>query len=82
MRERDAWEQAVLAAGLARDIPVLGVCRGMQLVNVHAGGTLVHDLPDRVGHHPTQVPSHPATHPAAAEPEPVRQLRVVPFPGA
>ncbi|MGW5341882.1 gamma-glutamyl-gamma-aminobutyrate hydrolase family protein [Streptomyces sp. HUAS TT3] len=51
VRERDAWEQAVLAAGLARDIPVLGVCRGMQLMNVHAGGTLIQHLPDRVGHH-------------------------------
>lgn len=51
VRERDRWEQAVLAAGLARDIPVLGVCRGMQLMNVHAGGTLIQHLPDRVGHH-------------------------------
>ncbi|MFE9219376.1 gamma-glutamyl-gamma-aminobutyrate hydrolase family protein [Streptomyces lavendulae] len=51
VRERDAWERAVLAAGLARDIPVLGVCRGMQLMNVHAGGTLIQHLPDTVGHH-------------------------------
>jgi putative glutamine amidotransferase len=41
----------VLAAGLARDMPVLGVCRGMQLMNVHAGGTLIQHLPDEVGHH-------------------------------
>ncbi|MFH9352343.1 gamma-glutamyl-gamma-aminobutyrate hydrolase family protein [Kitasatospora sp. NPDC017646] len=51
VRERDRWERAVLAAALARDIPVLGVCRGMQLMNVHAGGTLVQHLPDEVGHH-------------------------------
>ncbi|RKT08642.1 putative glutamine amidotransferase [Streptomyces sp. 3211.6] len=51
VRERDGWERAVLAAGLTRDIPVLGVCRGMQLMNVHAGGTLVQHLPDSVGHH-------------------------------
>ncbi|MFF4580152.1 gamma-glutamyl-gamma-aminobutyrate hydrolase family protein [Streptomyces sp. NPDC001389] len=51
VRERDEWELAVLAAALARDIPVLGVCRGMQLMNVHAGGTLIQHLPDRVGHH-------------------------------
>lgn len=51
VRERDRWERAVLAAGLARDMPVLGVCRGMQLMNVHAGGTLIQHLPDQVGHH-------------------------------
>ncbi|MGW7461076.1 gamma-glutamyl-gamma-aminobutyrate hydrolase family protein [Streptomyces sp. NPDC054797] len=50
VRERDRWEHAVLVAGLARDIPVLGVCRGMQLMNVHAGGTLIQHLPDSVGH--------------------------------
>ncbi|MFD9125546.1 gamma-glutamyl-gamma-aminobutyrate hydrolase family protein [Kitasatospora sp. NPDC059571] len=51
VRERDRWERAVLAAGLAHDLPVLGVCRGMQLMNVHAGGTLIQHLPDEVGHH-------------------------------
>ncbi|MGO4458937.1 gamma-glutamyl-gamma-aminobutyrate hydrolase family protein [Streptomyces sp. M-16] len=51
VRRRDRWEHAVLVAALARDIPVLGVCRGMQLMNVHAGGTLIQHLPDSVGHH-------------------------------
>ncbi|MER7755125.1 gamma-glutamyl-gamma-aminobutyrate hydrolase family protein [Kitasatospora sp. NPDC097643] len=51
VRERDRWEWAVLAEALARDLPVLGVCRGMQLMNVHAGGTLIQHLPEAVGHH-------------------------------
>ncbi len=48
--ERDAWELALLDAALAAGTPVLGICRGMQLMNVHAGGTLVQHLPDEVGH--------------------------------
>lgn len=46
---RDAWEYALLHAALERDLPVLAVCRGMQLMNVALGGTLVQHLPDRLG---------------------------------
>jgi putative glutamine amidotransferase len=48
-RERDAWEFALLAAALAQDVPVLGVCRGMQVLNVALGGELIQHLPDDVG---------------------------------
>jgi putative glutamine amidotransferase len=43
---RDAWELALLRAALAADIPILGVCRGMQLLNIARGGTLRQDLDD------------------------------------
>ena len=48
--DRDAWELALLDAAEAVDLPVLGVCRGMQLMAVHAGGRLDQHTPDLVGH--------------------------------
>jgi len=48
--ERDAAELAVLHRALDRGIPVLGVCRGAQILNVGLGGTLVQHVPDVVGH--------------------------------
>jgi putative glutamine amidotransferase len=49
--ERDAFEIALARAALERDLPLLGVCRGMQLINVACGGTLLQHLPERFGHH-------------------------------
>jgi len=48
--ERDEWESALLDAAEAAGLPVLGVCRGMQLMAVHAGGELDQHTPDVVGH--------------------------------
>ena len=48
--DRDAWEAALLDAAEAAGLPVLGVCRGMQVMAVHAGGTLDQHTPDLVGH--------------------------------
>lgn len=48
--DRDAWELALLTAADAEQLPVLGVCRGMQLMAVHAGGELDQHVPDLVGH--------------------------------
>jgi putative glutamine amidotransferase len=47
--ERDSAELALLKAALARDMPVLAVCRGSQVLNVARGGDLVQHLPDVVG---------------------------------
>jgi putative glutamine amidotransferase len=48
--ERDDWELALLTAADETGLPVLGICRGMQLMAVHAGGALDQHTPDLVGH--------------------------------
>ena len=51
MPERDAFELALAQRAIERDMPLLGVCRGMQVMNVARGGTLTQHLPDDYGHH-------------------------------
>jgi putative glutamine amidotransferase len=50
---RDALEVALLERALARDIPVLGICRGLQLINIHLGGSLEQH---HLGHSPKYPP--------------------------
>ncbi|AEN08962.1 MULTISPECIES: gamma-glutamyl-gamma-aminobutyrate hydrolase family protein [unclassified Streptomyces] len=47
--ERDTWEVALLRAAMAAGVPVLGICRGMQLLNVALGGTLTQHLDGHTG---------------------------------
>lgn len=57
--ERDAVEFTLYATALADEIPVLGICRGFQLINVYAGGTLHQDVPTHARHDlPPATPVH------------------------
>jgi putative glutamine amidotransferase len=48
---RDEFEIALIADALSRDLPILAVCRGAQILNVARGGTLLQDIPSHVSGH-------------------------------
>ncbi len=49
IRERDDFELTLMRAALERDVPMLAICRGSQILNVSLGGDLEQHVPDRVG---------------------------------
>jgi putative glutamine amidotransferase len=61
--ERTAFELAITKAAIARDLPVLGICGGQQLLNVALGGTLVQHIPDEVPGALAHEQSNPRTEP-------------------
>ena len=63
---RDAAELELLGAALRTGLPVLGICRGMQLLNVAHGGTLRQHLPEEAGHAP--APGTYGSHPVRLAP--------------
>ncbi|MEU3057630.1 gamma-glutamyl-gamma-aminobutyrate hydrolase family protein [Streptomyces griseus] len=77
-RERDAWELALVRAAVEQRVPLLGICRGMQLLNVALGGTLHQHLDDHTGG-PGVFGSHPVTPvPGTAYADAVPETAVVP----
>jgi putative glutamine amidotransferase len=48
--ERDEFELALARRALERDLPLLGICRGMEVLNIATGGTLEQHLPNSLGH--------------------------------
>ena len=58
---RDAYEIALVKAAIGRDLPMFAICRGIQLLNVALGGSLVQDIP-------TEVLQHLDHHPDVAAP--------------
>jgi putative glutamine amidotransferase len=62
--DRDVWELALLKAARTKEIPILAICRGLQLVNVAFGGTLVQhvELDDGAGHPQWEVNGREPTH--------------------
>ncbi|MGZ8692750.1 MAG: gamma-glutamyl-gamma-aminobutyrate hydrolase family protein [Gaiellaceae bacterium] len=69
--ERDRAEVGLLTAALERDMPVLGICRGIQVLNVARGGVLHQHLPELVGHegHKHDPPGVFSDHEVEIEPE-------------
>jgi len=67
--ERDRGELALLTAALERDLPVLAICRGFQVLNVVRGGDIVQHLPDIVGHEEhREVPGEFSEHAVRTDP--------------
>jgi putative glutamine amidotransferase len=71
-RDRDLFELALFAVARQREMPILGICRGIQLINVGMGGTLYQDLPTErsasVNHRP-DGPRDSRSHPVTLEPQ-------------
>jgi putative glutamine amidotransferase len=54
--DRDDWEVELLLGAIARDLPVLAICRGVQILNVALGGSLVQHVPDVSDHDHGRAP--------------------------
>lgn len=71
--ERDQWEFALIKAAIAQNKPILGICRGCQILNVALGGNLYQSLfkqfPNAGEHYPQQTEMHHLYHAVHIEPD-------------
>ena len=63
---RDGMEVALMRAALDRDMPLLGICRGMEMLNIVRGGTLVQEIENKEGH--LRTPGEFTSHEVELEP--------------
>jgi putative glutamine amidotransferase len=70
VRERDEFELALCREALAKDLPLLAICRGHQVLNVATGGTLIQDIPSEVVGDVDHDPRRP-------RPERVHEVRIL-----
>jgi putative glutamine amidotransferase len=83
--ERDRYELAVARDAIARDMPLLAICRGVQVLNVAAGGTLVQDIPSQSTHplgHSITLPKDAIAHDVAVVPGTCLSVLLAPELGA
>lgn len=71
---RDSLELSIAKEAIERDIPVLCICRGIQILNVALGGTLIQDIPDQ---YPTDI-EHRQQEPGIPKEEPGHRVSVTP----
>ncbi len=70
VRERDEFELALCREALGKDLPLLAICRGHQVLNVATGGTLIQDIPSEIAGEVDHDPSRP-------RPERVHEVRIL-----
>lgn len=67
--ERDALESSLIEEALAKDLPILAICRGLQILNVSQGGTLIQHLVPLHRHERSDVSRELPVHPVTIQPD-------------